>query len=443
MTDLASIFLHTDQTHFSNPPNLWESACTSPLPSHEKTLDRIGTCLLEPLMCSNDLLVNDRVQLTSAEIPIFRNYVETVSRWIDSFSRDQPFYSAVPLMALNCPVLMYSCLALSAKHSALKAPADEERKCDNVAIFYHQKAVKALSTLLADSEWASNDAILASSIILSTYEMLDVAGESFGSHLKGVAFFLQSQGVNGDSCSIKGAAYWTWFRHEIWAALQTGRRMFLDDKYWQPKVVENFEGLSVEDIANRAIFVFGQCVSFFNDDTIGEGLDADEKRKAQRTRATELDTALETWKEKLPLSTAYFLFDESPPTERSASYRFPSQWFIYPQSAIALQVYHASKILLNLHYPPETVENACMGRFQHIDTRRCIERSREAIFQISNAGISDTWSLLSTQCLYVAGLVTNGVLERKRTLELIERCQESSGRRTKSLADTLRELWAQ
>lgn len=60
------------------------------------------------------------------------------------------------------------------------------------------------------------DAVLASSIILSTYvrslqvaggqadfcryELFDVVGESFGSHLGGVAFFLQPRRVYGDQC---------------------------------------------------------------------------------------------------------------------------------------------------------------------------------------------------------------------------------------------------
>ncbi|RAH49739.1 uncharacterized protein BO95DRAFT_459704 [Aspergillus brunneoviolaceus CBS 621.78] len=118
-------------------------------------------------------------------------------------------------MALHCPVLMNSCLALGAKQLALKAPANEAQNANEIAIRYHQLAIEALRAIIMSPALASHDAILASSIILSTYEMLDVAGETFGSHLSGVAFFLQAQNVHGDSCNIKGAAYWTWYRHEI------------------------------------------------------------------------------------------------------------------------------------------------------------------------------------------------------------------------------------
>lgn len=58
-------------------------------------------------------------------------------------------------MALRCPVLMNSCLALSMKQSTLKASGDEQRIRENAAIHYHQKAIKALSMLLADPQCAS------------------------------------------------------------------------------------------------------------------------------------------------------------------------------------------------------------------------------------------------------------------------------------------------
>ncbi|KAL4934013.1 fungal specific transcription factor domain-containing protein [Aspergillus undulatus] len=277
---------------------------------------------------------------------------------------------------------------------------------------------------------------------VASYEMLEPAGESFGSHLKGIAFFLQAHQANGDADGIKGAAYWTWYRHEIWAALQTGRSMFLEDNYWQPEPLDSFNGLPVEELANRAIFLFGQCISFCNKCTAAQGSDTDAKRNDQHNRAVALDAALERWRSLLPSSMAHF-FAERPPSADDRSSDFPFVWFIYPQSAIAYQVYHASRILLRLHCPSVPSRSSGTDRVQSLSTRREIEKSREQIFLVSNAGVADSWSLISTQCLFVAGLVTEGVLERHHTLKLIENCQRSSGRRTFCLADELRRLWAQ
>lgn len=162
--------------------------------------------------------------------------------------------------------------------------------------------------------------------------MFDVVGESFGSHLKGIAFFLQSRQVTGDASGIRGAAYWTWYRHEIWAALQTGRRMFLNESYWEPEPMESFNGLSVEDIANRAIFLFGQCVSFCNDDGLLPTAGRDERHNTHDHRAIALDAALENWKQRLPPSMSHFFAER--PSDSNGSHEFPFIWFIYPQSGM-------------------------------------------------------------------------------------------------------------
>lgn len=117
--------------------------------------------------------------------------------------------------------------------------------------------------------------------------------------------------------------------------------------------------------------------------------------------------------------------------------------FSNSSAAIAYQVYHASKILLNLNSYPAVPDGFIIGSSQSLTHRREIEKSREQIFLVSNAGIPDTWSLVSTQCLYIAGMVTEGLLERSLTLELIEDCQKRSGRKTCVLADALRKLWSE
>ncbi|KAJ5234959.1 uncharacterized protein N7469_004127 [Penicillium citrinum] len=156
-------------------------------------------------------------------------------------------------------------------------------------------------------------------------------GTALAPILGGVAYLLQSRGAHGDASGIKGAAYWTWYRHEIWAALQTGQPMFLDEQYWKPEDVDSFENLCVEDIANRVIYTFGQCVSFCNDRSVPEGVGAEERRKSRENRAESLRHALEDWKDKLSTSSANFISQKPPPTEATTR-EFPFLWFVYPQS---------------------------------------------------------------------------------------------------------------
>lgn len=153
--------------------------------------------------------------------------------------------------------------------------------------------------------------------------MIDVVGESLGSHLKGVASLLQTRQIYGNVSGIRGACYWTWYRHEIWASLQTGRRMSLDENYWKPQDLDSFEDLTIESIANRVIFLFAQCINFCN-----EG--AGSSMEARHSRASELGQALDAWTSKLPASMSAFAVGD-PTADTSV---FPSLWFIYPQSGM-------------------------------------------------------------------------------------------------------------
>ncbi|KAH8435134.1 uncharacterized protein LDX57_012763 [Aspergillus melleus] len=379
-------------------------------------------------------------------------------------------------------MLLHACLAVSAKQLSRAPQSTTSLTLNTSPVYYYQQALREMSHFLIEPSYSGSDELLASSIILSTYEILDVSGPSFGSHLKGVASLIRSHRITGDETGIRGATYWTWYRHEVWVAFQTGRRMFLDEGYWQPKdVQEGFEGMSMRDVANRVLFVFGQCVSWYGDlhaggrdrsrgelcttpspspSTISTSATAmraqQEDVETQRARANELRGALEEWKRKLPVSMRIY-FRQTQPQTQSQTHglqengstastgqeinQFPATWYAYPESAISHQLYHASKILLGLHTPSSSPGSSNSNENNPLRTRRELERSRREIFMIANSRIDQTWGLISTQCLYVAGLVTEGILERECTLELIEMCQRVTGRQTVCIADQLRGFW--
>ncbi|VUC35369.1 unnamed protein product [Clonostachys rosea] len=302
---------------------------------------------------------------------------------------------------------------------------------ESESLRYYRLALSAIRTLLLHPEYAQSDEMLAACIL---YEMIDVVGESLGSHLTGVASLLRTRQVHGNVAGIRGACYWTWYRHETWAALRTGRQMSIDETYWEPESIASFSHLTPEDVANRVIFIFGQCINYCNDDTTG---------KPREAKAAELDQALDDWKAKLPSSMTWFSTDK-PEAGPVGCNHFEAMWFVFPHSAVANQVYNASKIILALNRRQETASAALRGLADSafLSTQRRIEWHRRQIFLTANAGIPDAWSLVSSQCLYIAGLVTKGVQERQKTLDLIDQCQRSSGRKTGVLSNDLRNLWA-
>lgn len=71
--------------------------------------------------------------------------------------------------------------------------------------------------------------------------------------------------------------------------LQIGRHMSLNEGDWEPQPKVSFDGLTVEEMANCAIFLFGQYVSFCNDDSLIQSAGKDERRHTHDHQAIALD----------------------------------------------------------------------------------------------------------------------------------------------------------
>lgn len=106
---------------------------------------------------SIELLLPEKIELSATEVSISRKYVERVSRLVFDILHSQPTLRAYCLYrSTRSPVTgcftrkcrswrfsVNSCLALSMKQLALKALGDKQRVRENVAIQYHQQAIKA------------------------------------------------------------------------------------------------------------------------------------------------------------------------------------------------------------------------------------------------------------------------------------------------------------
>jgi hypothetical protein len=194
---------------------------------------------------------------------------------------------------------MKAILALSAQHlSRQKLQNSQDATFDpNLAVQYYYETLHYVQTALQYNSYAHSEEILATAIVISTYEMLDESDTGWQRHLKGVFWIQRSQDVHGASGGIRQAVWWAWLRQDVWAAFRERRRCF---SFWKP--LKDYPELNKHELADRATYLFSQTVNYCADP-------GDTSLQARSERADELLRMLERWKSFLsdefkPLPTA-------------------------------------------------------------------------------------------------------------------------------------------
>jgi len=108
--------------------------------------------------------------------------------------------------------------------------------------------------------------LLATTLIMSTYEMLDDIGSGWERHLKGVFWIQRSQVIQGESGGLKSAVWWAWLRQDVWAAFRERRKTL---SFWTP--TKAYKMLTPHEIALRSIWIFARAVDFCSTEEINAG----------------------------------------------------------------------------------------------------------------------------------------------------------------------------
>ena len=109
--------------------------------------------------------------------------------------------------------LMKAILALSARHISLNPGIIPEQTHDrNDALQYYNETLHYLSKAMQYDTYKTSLELLATALIVSTYEMLDGSGRDWERHLQGVFWIQRSQVIHGDSKGLKQAVWWAWLQ---------------------------------------------------------------------------------------------------------------------------------------------------------------------------------------------------------------------------------------
>ena len=157
-------------------------------------------------------------------------------------------------------------LALSARHLSLSRTANEEQGDRSIGLKYYYETLHYLQKAMSYDSYTTSLELLATTLIVSTYEMLDDIGSGWERHLKGVFWIQRSQVIQGESGGLRSAVWWAWLRQDVWAAFRERRKTL---SFWTP--TKAYKMLTPHEIALRSIWIFARAVDYCSLEEIKNG----------------------------------------------------------------------------------------------------------------------------------------------------------------------------
>ncbi|KAK8118098.1 uncharacterized protein PG998_006379 [Apiospora kogelbergensis] len=295
----------------------------------------------------------------------------------------------------------------------------------SMAVQYYYETLHYLQIALQYESYTHSEELLATALVISTYEMLDSSKSNWKRHLKGVFWIQRSQNVNGVSGGLRQSVWWAWLRQDIWAAFRERRRCF---SFWRPRL--DYPDLTQDELASRIVYLLSQTVNYCaKTDGGGDG-------SAQQRRAYVGDVLLsELARWKTHLGPGF----QALPTPAAADPQsvFEPIWIHPPRFAVAMQIYSFIRILITLHRPVVSA-----GFDGYLKTQKVLHEAVNTICGIAMELRDEGSQIMSAQCLFGAGLCVQDEEKRKAILSLIDACESRTGWPMAALRDDLIAEWA-
>ncbi|KAF2998554.1 hypothetical protein E8E13_005435 [Curvularia kusanoi] len=340
------------------------------------------------------------IPLTDNELILFQHYVAVVGPILDVCDPTRQFTTTVPRLAVHNLGLLKSLLAVAARNlAALNQPSLPQPTSGshiinpllNVATQYYYETLHYLSQNLNQGSYSKSREIIATALLISTYEMFDAEGQynngAWERHLRGIFWIQRSQNNNGECKDpLRRAAWWAWIRQDSWVAFREGRRVLT---IWRP--LRRLDDLSPDELCLRIIYICGRCVDFASHEAI--------KKYDVETRidqAKKLTQALTDWHDILG-SSFQPIYRSNPPAHDGS---VAPIWIHPPSHAAAIQTYHFSRIIVAINEPS-------MGGMEDMRQRqRLLDGSVETICGIASAHQAKEIpaAMINVRALYAAGL---------------------------------------
>ena len=322
---------------------------------HPAEQSRLTDAAFEPWRSHNIIGLKDD------ELRLFHHYINVLGPILDLLNPPKHFTNMVPKLAVHNIGLLKSLLAVAARHMALLSEHQSPHQAYNaqtpvshcslqetsglvnplheVATQYYLETLQYLSQNLVYPSYTRSTEIIATAILISTYEMFDASGRysdgGWERHLRGIFWIQRSQDNNGETKDgLRRAAWWMWLRQDIWVAFRESRRVLT---IWRP--TKRLIDLTPDELATRIVYICARCVDFA----------ANEKHCEMNIRIDQGDKllqALDDWYRILPPSFQPIYAQSAP-----QSGLFTPIWIHPPSYAAAIQMFHFARIVVLINQP--------------------------------------------------------------------------------------------
>ncbi|OBT93533.2 hypothetical protein VE01_08290 [Pseudogymnoascus verrucosus] len=367
---------------------------------------------------------SEPAKLSDQEHDLFENFVTKLSAWIDLYDPTRGFAILVPHLAMHDAGLMNAILALSARQLSININATEEQRDRNIGLQYYYETLHYVQQAMHYDSYTVSRELLATALIISTYEMLDDFRSGWERHLKGVFWIQRSQVIHGDSGGLQQAIWWAWLRQDIWAAFRERRKTL---SFWTP--AKPYTAMTSYEVATRILWIFAKVVDYCSEEAIqaGEG-----NLQLRIDKAGSIFEMLDEWQNNLSVEFAPLAGRKGNPSDV-----FEPIWIHPPAFGNSIQVHCAGRILILLHKP------SLKGMREYMANQKLLAKAAETVCGIAMTLTDAASSLVSSQCLYIAGLCIQDSRQREAVISLIDACHRRTGWPTRSLSHDLREEWQQ
>ncbi|KAM0081411.1 hypothetical protein ACKRZS_006420 [Fusarium odoratissimum] len=338
------------------------------------------------------------ISLLDREQTLFQNFLHRICSWLDLFDPARTFSTRVPHLAVRNAGLLNAILALSCYHQSLdESIPSNQRPSQNTALQYYYQTLHYVQKAMRYSTYQNSQELMATTLMVSTYEMLRGSRKDWQQHLQGVFWILRSRQIEVETSSLESTTWWAWLRQDIWVAFREKRRTY---STWMPK--KGYADLDSHELASRAVWIMAQVINFCAVDSSAEV----EGLTGRIGWAKALRKMLDEWRSHLTVEFSAL------PTMGSRESEVFQPHLIHPQcfgkqsptvklglmlieTGLAVQLHHCSKILITAHEPHLDGIQGLLKRQKEI---------QESIKMVCGIGMTlteDASSMLSSQCLFI------------------------------------------